>query len=151
MNLESKRMDSRILNAFLLQIVDQALFTIIAYEELESALSISSVTRVYYCCQSFLVATANISKILWPDKKYKQRGDTLRNLLQIDNRSPLYSRDVRNDFEHIDDRIEKLAAPTKRKGALDHPFTLGLTKQSKGKERLYLLYRIYIKPSSGSS
>lgn len=57
--------------------------------------------------QSILVAAGNVSKILWPNEKYKIRGDRLRQLLRVDKNNPLSNRKFRNHFEHYDERIEE--------------------------------------------
>ena len=57
--------------------------------------------------QSILVAAGNVSKILWPNEKYKIRGENLRRFLKIENNNPLSSRKFRNHFEHYDERIEE--------------------------------------------
>jgi len=56
--------------------------------------------------QSILVAAGNVSKILWPNEKYKTRGERLRQLLKIEQNNPLSSRKFRNHFEHYDERVE---------------------------------------------
>lgn len=56
--------------------------------------------------QSILVAAGNVSKILWPNQKYKIRGQKLRELLGVEDNNPLSSRKFRNHFEHYDERIE---------------------------------------------
>jgi hypothetical protein len=57
--------------------------------------------------QSILVAVGNISKILWPNEKYKIRGERLRQLLKVEKDNPLSNRKFRNHFEHYDGRIEE--------------------------------------------
>jgi hypothetical protein len=57
--------------------------------------------------QSILVAAGNVSKILWPNEKYKIRGERLRQLLKVEKGNPLSSRKFRNHFEHYDERIEE--------------------------------------------
>ncbi len=58
--------------------------------------------------QSILVAVANVSKILWPQRKtYAERGKILRTLLNVDDSNLLADRKLRNHFEHYDERIEK--------------------------------------------
>jgi hypothetical protein len=57
--------------------------------------------------QSILIASGNVSKILWPNKKYKSRGEKLRDLLNVNEDNPLFDRTFRNHFEHYDDRIER--------------------------------------------
>ncbi len=58
--------------------------------------------------QSILVAAGNVSKILWPNKKYKIRGERLRQLLKVEKGNPLSNRKFRNNFfEHYDERVEE--------------------------------------------
>jgi hypothetical protein len=85
--------------------------------------------------QSILVAAGNVSKILWPNEKYKIRGEKLRQLLKVEKDNPLSSRKFRNNFfEHYDERVEEyfqgnsqgvyidLAMnPSLRSGIFNHP------------------------------
>lgn len=65
--------------------------------------------EVWCSIQSILVSSANVSKILWPiSKKSQQRGKELRELLGIDETNILANRNIRNHFEHYDERIERL-------------------------------------------
>jgi hypothetical protein len=57
--------------------------------------------------QSILVATANVSKILWPKTKYKARGERLRQVLRVENSNILSSRKFRNYFEHYDEQMDE--------------------------------------------
>lgn len=58
--------------------------------------------------QSILVASGNVSKILWASEKYKLRGEKLRQLLKVEKDNPLSSRKFRNNFfEHYDERIDE--------------------------------------------
>ena len=61
---------------------------------------------VWSCIQSILISSGNISKILWPLSKYKERGKQLRKLLKIDSESDLKSRKFRNKFEHYDELLD---------------------------------------------
>jgi hypothetical protein len=69
-------------------------------------------TGAWYALQGILVSAANISKLLWgsssnPEKRKQieaERQD-LRRSLAVTKKSPLHSRYMRNDFEHIDARI----------------------------------------------
>lgn len=63
--------------------------------------------EVWCSIQSILIATGNVSKVLWPNKKYKIRGERLRKMLNVDNTSLLNDRRFRNHFEHYDERIEE--------------------------------------------
>lgn len=64
-------------------------------------------TETWCSIQSILVAAGNVSKILWPNVKYKIRGEKLRRFLKVENDNPLCSRTFRNHFEHYDERIEE--------------------------------------------
>ena len=57
--------------------------------------------------QSILVSAGIVSKILWPDKKYKQCGVELRQLLKVDESNPLSNRSFRNHFAHYDERVHE--------------------------------------------
>ncbi|WP_104384143.1 hypothetical protein [Sphingobacterium sp. HMA12] len=57
--------------------------------------------------QSILVAAGNVSKILWPNHKYKTRGEHLRRLLKVKEDNLLSNRKFRNHFEHYDERVEE--------------------------------------------
>jgi len=65
--------------------------------------------EVWCSIQSILVAAGNISKILLPpDKKYKLRGDRLRQMLEVKDDCVLLDRRFRNNFfEHYDSRIDE--------------------------------------------
>ncbi len=63
--------------------------------------------RIWYCLQALLIAAANISKLLnlgnanfKPDER-----EVLQRILGINKTSPLASRELRNHFEHLDERL----------------------------------------------
>src|SRR5258708_17982979 len=90
-------------------------------EELTTSVGVL-VPRFWYCTQAFLGAAANISKMLWPPStKAEKRGHDLRNLLGINATaagSPLdvKGRDLRNDFEHLDERLDAWAGEAEATG-----------------------------------
>jgi len=63
--------------------------------------------EIWCSIQSILGAAANVSKILWPNKKYASRGEKLRQLLKVEKDNLLCDRKFRNHFEHYDERIEE--------------------------------------------
>jgi hypothetical protein len=111
---------------FLGEIHRQCNFALIAYEAMKTSILImeqgdnKELDHFWYSVQSFLVAVANISKILWPTAPcglvvppdLGARRDNLRTLLSIDESSILKSRTFRNHFEHYDFRIEEWAKKT---------------------------------------
>jgi hypothetical protein len=64
------------------------------------------IRRFWYSIQAFLIAVANISKIMWPAALYSDRGNRLRERLSISEHSCLKSRSFRNHFEHFDERVQ---------------------------------------------
>lgn len=74
--------------------------------------------RTWFALQAFLVATANISKLLWGSKQgeklvVKQRQHDRRELRAslgvMENSVLRLSPEFRNHFEHLDERIEEWA------------------------------------------
>jgi len=63
--------------------------------------------EVWCSIQSILVAAGNVSKILWPNQKYRSRGERLRQMLNVNEDNLLSNRKFRNHFEHYDERIEE--------------------------------------------
>ena len=101
------------LRHFQFEIEYQCKFALITYNEIKRPHQGSD--RTFYALQAFLVACGNISKIMWPqlpkkDEKRKQdlmkRGEMVRQSLSVNEDSPLANRDLRNHFEHYDERIE---------------------------------------------
>ncbi|MFC7526890.1 hypothetical protein ACFQRK_23235 [Parapedobacter sp. GCM10030251] len=78
-----------------------------AAERLQATHSNFDRVEVWCSIQSILVAAANVSKILWPNNKYKLRGERLRQLLKVKKDNLLVDRKFRNNFEHYDERIEE--------------------------------------------
>jgi hypothetical protein len=110
-------MDQRLLRIFQLEVVKQCQFAIMAIQDLENALkdlndmncpASNGMTRIWYSIQAFLIATGNLSKLLWPPTPIiPERGTELRASLSVEENSCLQLRRLRNHFEHYDDRLEK--------------------------------------------
>ena len=98
--------DASIKHAFLSEIEHQAELAAHAAERLATWNDHKDSVEMWRAVQSVLAAAANVSKILWPRKKYAQRGKMMRELLNISDDSPLHDRSFRNYFEHFDERIE---------------------------------------------
>jgi hypothetical protein len=57
--------------------------------------------------QNFILQAGAISRYFWPVKKsHDWRGSDLRRRLKISDESPLRSRDLRNEIEHFDERLD---------------------------------------------
>ena len=69
---------------------------------------------VWYPIQSFLTAAANVSKGLWgqggdhPDRVQRRKNrEPLRQLLKVADDSPLRNVNMRNKFDHFDEKIDE--------------------------------------------
>jgi hypothetical protein len=64
---------------------------------------------VWLILQEIVAAAGNAGKLLWgvQGKKTEAERTPLRGLAKVSPRSPLRSRNVRNSFEHFDERIEE--------------------------------------------
>lgn len=93
---------------FIGEIVLQSKIAVRAVERLQAANESFDQIEIWSSIQSILVASGNISKILWPIKKYEKRGERLREILNIEKNNPINNRKFRNHFfEHYDEMVEE--------------------------------------------
>jgi hypothetical protein len=98
---------------FLLEIETQARFALRAARDLKRAVNRAlfhhgKTESIWYATQAFLVASANVSKLLWgSSERSSTERRPIRELLGVEDDSPLRSRSLRNHFEHIDERIDR--------------------------------------------
>jgi hypothetical protein len=109
-------MDVYHLRIFQREVARQCDFALMGHNDLVQALNqleraprgeTDNWNRIWYSIQSLLVASANTSKLLWPERKFDLRGQQLRSSLKVPQDSSLKSRDFRNHFEHFDERLEE--------------------------------------------
>jgi hypothetical protein len=115
---------------FIIEIISQCKTINIAFETLSRVLNQFPYDSyfVWGLLSLILTSTSNISKIFWPSfpscikdeerekyKKYQERGKYLRNLLDAKNNSPLNNRQLRNHFEHFDERLHEWFDKSKTK------------------------------------
>ena len=115
-----------LLGIFVDELINQCEFSLISWEYLQACLrKIDDCKRIFCHIQAFLVAVANISKILKSLDKFTFSRDELREVLQVPKNSLVNNRDFRNHFEHYDDRLEKWASSSKRKNISDMNISVG--------------------------
>lgn len=105
-------MNEEHLRLYLWEIEEQCRYALKAWTLIQSPQTDPD-TEPWYSIQAFLVATANISKFLWPNPRKKARGEQLRDFLSVQDGSPLKWRKVRDSFEHFDERLDSWIAPGK--------------------------------------
>ncbi len=103
-------MEKSLLRSFQSQIKLQCEFIQICERRLYESLTHNKSLLVFLEIQNILTATANISKCLWGSGREKNKVSHKRIKLQkslfISNDSLLYDVEMRNHFDHFDDRID---------------------------------------------
>jgi hypothetical protein len=101
-------MDLMLLRQFQRQVTLQCKYLLASATQTQAALVNREIEGVFFGIQNLLNASANISKALWGGggKKTAQRK-ALRDSIGIDDTSPLREVAMRNNFEHLDERLER--------------------------------------------
>ncbi|GEM_PF-6812514 len=121
-------MKKRKYGLFLNEIKLQTNFSLISFNNLKKSLneylsfkdrteeSILSFNEVWYYLQNYVVSLANISKLLYPTRKYKETNGSYekrlneRNFiidtLNLPKNLELKNKQMRNTLEHIDEKLE---------------------------------------------
>jgi hypothetical protein len=129
----SDRLDVRTERAFLSEIIIQSRFATKAYDGILAAKEGPQTFDLFYCIQSLMVATACLSRILWPPSRGKlakahiARGEHLRAVLQVGENSTLKTRALRNRLEHFDEDIQEWSILASTRLRLDLAIALGGT------------------------
>jgi hypothetical protein len=72
--------------------------------------------RQWLALQTIVISAANLSKLLWGSRsEAKAERAPLRASLEVGDDSCLSSRNLRNDFEHFDERIERWFASSEKR------------------------------------
>jgi hypothetical protein len=104
-------MNDKELTLYLSEIEEQCRFATIAWKEIET----NNPDTQWYSIQALLVAVANVSRLLWPDESGNaERARELRKRLSIGDDHPFKSGDMRNAFEHSDQRLDAWVASAER-------------------------------------
>jgi len=126
-------MDDFTRTVFLSELRRQCAFALAAYAAFKNG---GDPQTIFYHIQSFLVSSANVSKILFPGgirgtqdfkDRCNQRADELRNLLSVDEDSDLSNRDLRDHFEHFDERIQTWGDRPGPKNFIDSNVMVGMS------------------------
>ncbi|MDQ3889893.1 MAG: hypothetical protein M3312_04990 [Actinomycetota bacterium] len=100
-------MNTVVLRIFQHEVALQCKFIVSAAHDLNAAMVIGSTDEVWKHLQIILVASANLSKMFWGSRgKREAARKRLRDSLAVPDDSPLRDANLRNDFEHFDERLE---------------------------------------------
>lgn len=115
--------DPHVLEIFKQEVYGQCGFALEAAADMQRQLTgrlPDGAERLFASLQALLLAVANISKLLWgtsPTTSEARRP--LRSALQVNDDSPLRNRDLRNHFEHFDERLEEWVERDPRRNFVD--------------------------------
>lgn len=106
-------MDEALLRLFLYEVEAQCEYVQFGVEQLDAAhaklqdAEADATPATYFALQNILVAAGNISKLLWGNNPQREADRAeLRRIVGATNDAALRSRDLRNHFEHVDERLE---------------------------------------------
>lgn len=108
-------MDLMLLRAFQEQVAYSCRAVVFGFEDIQAALQDKGHNpRLWYGVQNFVIGAGNVSKALWGTgrtvedrrRRYIERQH-LRDSLAMTDASALRQIKIRNDFEHLDERIER--------------------------------------------
>jgi len=117
--------DTFLLRVFQRQVELQCRAIIAAATELQRALVAArhdpdEMVNVWIAVQNLLNATANVSKACWGQRGRRKRvRKDLRDSLGIAEPSPLRDPDIRNHFEHYDERLDEWWRTSPRHNHMD--------------------------------
>ena len=101
-------MDDFHLRIFQAQLRDQCKFLLFSASALDAGLRNHDSDYIWCAVQNMLTAGANISKLLWGSKGEKgEQRRRLRDCIAVSDQSPLRNVTMRNNFEHMDERIDR--------------------------------------------
>ena len=79
-----------------------------ATEGLNKAVKRQQPKEAFFALQNLLVSTANIAKALWwQGGRMAEDRKPLRDSIGVSDNSPLRCLDMRNNFEHFDERLDR--------------------------------------------
>lgn len=107
-------MNLMLLRLFQRQVEEQCRYLLVSAHRVNSALA-QNPQDIWFDLQNLLSAGANIAKLLWGrNPTIAEQRAPLRASLGIDDTSPLRQRDMRNHYEHIDERLDDWDKDSKR-------------------------------------
>jgi hypothetical protein len=101
--------DPQLIRIFQIQVLAQCDCVLMAATQVDASLEASDIHGLFFALQGLLTAAANAAKALWGSGNrldVAARRKPLRDSIGVDDTSPLRAVSMRNNFEHIDDRID---------------------------------------------
>jgi hypothetical protein len=101
-------MDTYLLRLYQEQVASCCKAVLLGYEDIQSGLAEGgNRERTWYGVQNLIIGAGNLSKALWGagERRHAER-QPLRDSLSVTDSSPLRQVKIRNDYEHLDERLE---------------------------------------------
>ena len=113
-------MELMLLRLFQKQVLLQCQFVIVAATNVNAGLNNRNSEHVWYSLQNMLNAGANISKTLWGQGgRLTEERRPLRDSIGVPDNSPLRQVTMRNNFEHLDERMDRWWRKSKHHNHVD--------------------------------
>ena len=121
-------MDEFIESIYLRELIQQCQYAIGAVGRMNECLSNQNPSEFFREAGDFLQHSSAVSRVLWPPgsknrakkKRAKQRGSHLRAKLAVPENHALQARNLRDHFEHFDERLDEWAETSPHKNIVDN-------------------------------
>ena len=114
------KMELGLLREFQRQVELQCEFMMLAEKEIDDAISSKQTVRAFYGIQNLLNAAANISKALWGSEgSLADERRALRDSIGVSDPSVLSDVNMRINFEHMDERLDRWWGESTRHSHVD--------------------------------
>lgn len=108
-------MDRHLLRIFQGELETQCKFVLTGAQIVNQNLGGGGTDGVWFGLQGILISASNASKLLWGAGRTNQQAKGLREArrplresVDVEDSSPLNSREIRNSFEHFDERLASI-------------------------------------------
>ena len=113
-------MELELLRTFQRQVELQCEFMVLAAKDIDDAISREQTVRAFYAFQNCLNAAANISKALWgPKGSHAAERKALRDSIGVSDASPFSDVNMRDNFAHMDERLDRWWGESTRHNHVD--------------------------------
>jgi hypothetical protein len=109
----------RLIWLFVHEIEVQCRWALAAIADMQANLQQHSTEGVFFFMHAFLTHAGNVSKIMWPSAKYRDRGSEIRTELGIRSDLLIADRKFRNHLEHFDERLHAWATESEHHNFMD--------------------------------
>lgn len=138
-------MDNNTLAIYVHELRNQCLHMQASFDLFNQAMQNRTGPAILYAGQMVLMPASQISSILWPTRaRARSRGESLRKIMQLQDKHPLNDRRLSELSEHTDTKLEEWINSTKGKQIVfdfvGNPASLNSEEGPVGEECMYRVY-----------